>query len=69
MSSTSVHDDDFAKAAVVVGDQQVYAIMKNLKAKNPYSFQWLYPVPGGTLALHENNGRGAESSFVGWSLT
>ena len=29
-----------------LGDQQVYAIMKNLKRKNPDSFELLFPVPG-----------------------
>ena len=36
----------FFPSYVSLGDQQVYAIMKNLKRKNHDSFELLFPVPG-----------------------
>lgn len=36
----------FPSAVVVGGDQQVYAILKNLKKRCPETFSWTYPVPG-----------------------
>ena len=36
----------YPKYVLMGGDQQTYAIMKNLKSKYPDQFDWLYPVPG-----------------------
>lgn len=41
-----IGQEGFPPYVVVGGDQQVYAIMKNLKAKNPDTFDWIYPVSG-----------------------
>ena len=36
----------YPKYVLMGGDQQTYAIMKNLKSKYPDQYDWLYPVPG-----------------------
>ena len=34
----------YPKYVLMGGDQQTYAIMKNLKSKYPDQYDWLYPV-------------------------
>ena len=41
-----VGQPDYPKQVVLGGDQQTYALMKNLKKKFPISFEWILPVPG-----------------------
>ena len=41
-----VGEDGYPKYVLLGGDQQTYAIMKNLKSKYPDQYDWIYPVPG-----------------------
>ena len=41
-----IGEDGYPKYILLGGDQQTYAIMKNLKSKYPDQYEWLYPVPG-----------------------
>lgn len=38
--------EGYPSYVVLGGDQQIYAILKNLKAKHPAEFAWIFPVPG-----------------------
>lgn len=38
--------EGFQSWVVLAGDQQLFAIIRNLKTKHPSCFDWAYPVPG-----------------------
>ena len=41
-----IGEDGHPKYVLLGGDQQTYAIMKNLKSKYPDQYEWVYPIPG-----------------------
>jgi hypothetical protein len=41
-----IGEEGFPEQVVVAGDQQTYALMKNLKIKYPRTFSWLIAMPG-----------------------
>ena len=41
-----IGESGYPKYVLLGGDQQTYAIMKDLKNKYPDQYCWLYPVPG-----------------------
>ena len=46
MKDLHIGESGYPKYVLLGGDQQTYAIMKDLKNKYPDQYSWLYPVPG-----------------------
>ena len=46
-----IGSEGFPSKIVLAGDEQTYSVLMNLREQKGETFEWLYPIPGGTAKV------------------